>query len=58
MKPGERMRLQDDRGDWVPVIVLTAFGEGLGRVLLAVRRLTDGQRLILFRDGDLVEVPG
>jgi hypothetical protein len=43
---------------WVPVRVLTAFGEGVGGVFLVVRRLTDGQRLMWRVDGSLHEVPG
>jgi hypothetical protein len=44
--------------EWVPCRVLTAFGEGLSVVLLVVRRLTDGQRLMVLRDGSLLEVSG
>jgi hypothetical protein len=54
---GELIHYRD--GDtWVPCRVLTALGEGLSGVLMVVRRLADGQRLLLDRDGDLVEVPG
>lgn len=57
MKPGELMHLREG-GKWVPVRVLTAFGEGIAGVFLVVRRLTDGQRLLFDSNFELVEVPG
>lgn len=42
----------------IPCRVETGWHEGVDGVVFAVRRLTDGQRLICFSDGSLVEVPG
>lgn len=54
---GERIwEVQD--GQEVPCVVLTGWGEGVGGVLAAWRRLTDGQRFILFAGEGVKAVPG
>ena len=47
MRPGEVVWLDGER-----CRVLTGWGEGVGDVVAAVRRMSDGQRFLwLFRDG-------
>jgi hypothetical protein len=45
-------------GREVPCVVLIGWGEGVGSVIAAWRRLTDGQRFVWFAKEGVKAVPG
>ena len=57
IQAGDKLDLREGE-EWVPCRVLTGWHEGLPGIVFVVRRSTDGQRLMMRLDGDLVEVPG
>lgn len=48
----------NDARCWRRIRVLVPLGCGPGEVLFAYRRLDDHQRVLVYRSGEEVEVPG